>query len=267
MKFNKLDVTDLPKIKDLQPEGWTDITPEFEFYLKSNFCNPIKIEVDGRMVGVGVSIVYEKTAWLAHIIVDSSFRNRGVGSKIVEELMNNLRSESITTYSLIATEIGQPVYVRAGFRFVSNYVFMKREKPWINYPVSSKIVNFHEDYRSTFYDLDKQITGENRIPLLNEFIKTSLLFIDKNEVLGYFMPDLKEGLIYAETDEAGLELMKLKYSKVDKAVLPSENIVGVEFLKNNGFFETSTKGTRMILGKDLDWKPTKMYSRIGGNFG
>ncbi|WP_041620190.1 hypothetical protein [Paludibacter propionicigenes] len=77
---------------------------------------------------------------------------------------------------------------------------------------------------------------------------------------------MKEGLIFAINDEAGLELMKLKYSRTDKAVLPSENIGGREFLLNNGFVEASI-GTRMIMGKDIDYKLDRMYSRIGGNFG
>lgn len=78
---------------------------------------------------------------------------------------------------------------------------------------------------------------------------------------------MKEGLIFADTDEAGIELMKTKYAKADKAVLPSENISGIEFLKQNGFVEAETKGTRMILGKEVDWKPKKIFSRIAGNVG
>jgi len=85
-------------------------------------------------------------------------------------------------------------------------------------------------------------------------------------VLGYYIPDLKEGLIVADTIHAGLELMKLKYSRVDKAVLPSGNIDGCEFLQQHGFIQTKI-GTRMVYGKNADWKPTMMFSRIGGNLG
>ncbi len=63
---------------------------------------------------------------------------------------------------------------------------------------------------------------------------------------------MEEGLILADTIEDGIELMKVKYSKIDKAVISSENTAGIEFLKQNGFVEIQTKGTRMILGKDVD---------------
>jgi hypothetical protein len=83
----------------------------------------------------------------------------------------------------------------------------------------------------------------------------------------YYLPNLGEGAIYADSAEAGIELMKLKYSTVDKAVIPAENNIGVEFLQQNGFIKTDSIGKRMILGKDIDWKPECFYSRIGGNYG
>jgi len=61
--------------------------------------------------------------------------------------------------------------------------------------------------------------------------------------------------------------MKTKYSKADKAVIPSENQIGIDFLKKNGFILSETKGKRMILGKNIDWKPECIFSRIGGNYG
>ncbi len=38
-------------------------------------------------------------------------------------------------------------------------------------------------------------------------------------------------------------------------------------LKQKGFVKTETKGTRIIPGKEIYWKPENIYSRIGGNFG
>jgi hypothetical protein len=70
-----------------------------------------------------------------------------------------------------------------------------------------------------------------------------------------------------ETTEAGRELMRFKYSTVDKATIPGENQAGIEFIKEFGFVETNTTGKRMILGKNIAWKPEMFYSRIGGNFG
>ena len=266
MEFEKITLNDLPEIRTLQPEDWGDIIPDMEFYLRYPFCNPIKATFDGRIVGIGTTIIFDHTAWLAHIIVGTSFRNKGYGGELVHYLLEKVQQDSIETILLIATDLGKPVYVKAGFNIVCEYLFFKREKPWTNYPVSDNIVMFQEEYRIKIYELDKKMSGENRIPLLTDYLKSSILYVDHGSVVGYFIPDLKEGLIVADSIHAGLELMNLKYSKVDKAVLPSGNIAGCDFLRQRGFIQTKI-GTRMVYGKNTDWKPTMLYSRIGGNLG
>lgn len=266
MTLKPIVFKDLEEIRNLQPENWSDIIPDIEFYLKSTFCNPIKATIDNKIVGTGTLIIFENTCWIAHIIVDSNFRNKGIGSQIVIELLKKVKDESIETCSLIATDLGKPVYLKAGFRIETEYIFLKREKQWTDCSVSKNVIPFEEKYRTAIYELDKVISGENREILLKLYLENSMLYVENENVGGYYLPDLKEGLIFADTNEAGLELMKLKYSTVDKAVIPFENVKGLEFLKQKGFIETSI-GTRMVLGKSLNWDFSKMYSRIGGNFG
>jgi hypothetical protein len=160
-----------------------------------------------------------------------------------------------------------PVYKKAGFRIVTEYIFLKREKPWGEFPVCENIVPFKDEYYPMIIKLDQLISGENREKLIKEYLDNSIIYVENNEIKGYYLTDLGEGLIFADTDKAGLELMKIKYSGIDKAVLPYDNVAGIEFLKRNGFAETDTKGTRMILGKNINWKPDKIFSRIGGNYG
>jgi GNAT superfamily N-acetyltransferase len=267
MQFQPITYSDLEEIKRLQPEGWADIIPDFEYYIKSDFCYPIKTTIDNKIAGVGVSIVFENTGWLAHIIVDPANRKQGIGFRIVEELLRNLQSKPIDSCLLLATELGQPVYTKSGFRVVTEYAYFKRDKPWAEKPVSKNIVGFSEEYRSQVYELDKAISGENRQRLLADRLETSSVYLNDGKIDGIYIPKLKEGLIFAYSDEAGIELMKMKYAKADKAVLPSDNITGIGFLKQNGFTEADTKGNRMVLGKDVDWQPEKIYSRIAGNFG
>jgi hypothetical protein len=116
-------------------------------------------------------------------------------------------------------------------------------------------------------ELDNKISDENRGSLLFDNLSTSKVYIQKNSVQGVYIPDLGEGLVIADTIFAGLELMKDKYSEIDKAVLPAENHAGNSFLEQNGFVKIPTKGTRMIYGEYCRWKPDKIFSRIGGNLG
>jgi GNAT superfamily N-acetyltransferase len=267
MQFDPITYKDLEEIRNLQPDGWPDITNSFDFYIRSEFCYPIKVVIEDKIIGIGNSIIFIDTAWIAHIIVDPEYRNKGVGSQIVYKLLNDIKAKSINTVLLIATELGEPVYKKAGFRNLSDYVYFKRAKPWIDKAISDKICPYKADYYSDLVQLDKEISGEERVSLIEKYIDKSYVFIDNNDLHGFYIPTLGEGPIFARTDNVGLELMKMKYSKIDKAVLPCENKIGIEFLSQHGFESDGVKGKRMILGKKIDWQPARFYSRIGGNFG
>ncbi|MBN1791330.1 MAG: GNAT family N-acetyltransferase [Bacteroidales bacterium] len=267
MKFLPITSYDLDEIKHLQPEDWSDIIPDMEFYIRSGFCRTVKACVDNRIAGIGVMIVYDNTAWLAHIIVDASFRNRGIGLGIVSELLQGLRDYPVTTCMLTATELGKPVYVKAGFRTVSEYIFMNREKSGLDYPVAPNIVEYNAQHRAQILQMDRRVSAENRERLLITHLEGSQVYLKNGIVQGYFIPGLKEGPVIAENPEAGMELLKVKFTQAERIVLPSENITGIEFLKQNGYAETPIKGTRMVLGENLTWQPEMIFSRIGGNFG
>lgn len=251
----------------MQPEGWTDIIPDFEFYVKSKFCIPIKVIIKNQIVGVGVSILYHRTCWLAHIIVDEDYRNRGIGSRITEALLNHPGCNSVDTFLLFATELGFPIYKKAGFRSVTEYTFLERDKPWGDFQLSPAIKPYENSYHSKVMELDHRISGEERSNLLSGFLQNTVVCFNNNTIEGFFMPELREGLIIADTTVAGLELMKMKYSSSDQAAIPEENKKGIEYLLRNGFVRTIKKVTRMVRGKEIKWIPQKIYSRIGGNFG
>jgi GNAT superfamily N-acetyltransferase len=267
MPIEPVTLNDMKSLGRLQPEGWSDILPDLAFYISSDFCNPIKMTVESNLAGIGASIQFDDTAWLAHIIVDPGFRNRGIGYQIVDRLLQDLDKSGFRTCLLTATELGKPVYIRAGFREVAEYIFLNRDKPWQEVPVSADIVDFREEFRTQLYKMDCQATGENREKLLAPFLTKARLYVRNHRMMGYLIPGLREGLIIAENEEAGFALMNIKFSTADKAALPEDNKAAVDFLLERGFADAGKKGTRMIRGEDISWKPRMIFSRIGGNVG
>ncbi len=267
MIFQEVTQNDIRDIKHLQPDGWPDIVPEFESYIQNRHCYPLKATIGNRIACLGSLMVFGKTGWLAHIIVDKDLRNRGIGTQITERLISDGTRKSVTTLLLIATEMGFPVYEKLGFRIVSEYLYYKREEPWQDFLLSPNIYPYEKSMDRAIFQLDREISGEDRRPILAECLGSSLVYLTENALEGIFMPDLGEGLIIARTPEAGLELMKVKYAKADSAVLPEQNQAGRDFLEQNGFTITAKKRTRMILGKDINWIPENIFSRIGGNYG
>ncbi len=258
---------DLPDVPSLQPSDWSDIVPDFSFYLRSGFCHPYKAVQGAGMVGVGTLSVFEHTGWLAHVIVHPRFRNRGIGSRIVSELLSLSRGLEVETVLLAATAMGRPVYRKAGFRTVGRYHFLAREKPWRKRPLSPPIVSLGPAHHPAVLALDRLISGESRAPLLSGFWEDGLAYLSGGEVQGVYLPRLKEGYIGAAQETAGLALMEVKYAWCDGAVVPEKNRAAFRFLKKNGFAETGRVAYRMALGRNVAWKPEHLFGRIGGNFG
>ena len=267
MKFDSVTYSDLNEIRKLQPEGWPDIVSDFKFYLDTDFCLPLKTELGNRIAGIGAAILLGYSAWIAHIIVDKDFRNKGIGYSIMEALMNMLKGFSLRSYMLIATEIGKSLYEKAGFKVVSDYVYFRREVSWNDPIISEQVRPYDSAFSADILELDRNISGEDRCVFLRDQLMGSKIYIQNNSLAGVYVPDLGEGLIIADTKDAGLELMKIKYAMSDKAVLPEENKAGISFLEQNGFIRTQVKGTRMVYGEDVRWKPDRVFSRIGGNVG
>ena len=267
MQCDKLTYSEIDRIRYLQPEGWSDITDAFRFYCSSDFCSPIKIALGTEIVGIGNSIMFEKTAWLAHIIVSKDYRKQGIGFRIVDSLLSDIKARGIETALLLATELGEPVYLKSGFRKVSDYSFFERETVKVVKHYTNKIQLYKEDYYNEMIRLDTYISGENREKLLKDYLSESIVYISNSSIKGFYIPNLGEGPVYALTEDAGKELMRFKYSTINKAAIPGENKAGIDFLKELGFAGTNTVGKRMISGHDIEWKPEMIYSRIGGKLG
>ena len=258
---------DIDALLPLQPEGWPDIRDEYRGYLENHFCFPIKVVHENQIVGVGVLIHFGKTAWLGHIIVDPEKRNMGLGRLIVNQLLDLAEEKGIQSISLVATDLGYPVYLKTGFVLQTRYLFFRREKSGQikrqEYPHVRPAQAGDEKH---ILELDRQISGEDRTVLIGRFVKNAWVCEENGSVQGYFLPGLGEGLIMAVDDRAGLELMAHKHQGVDTAVLPADNTDGIRFLENSGFKQHAT-ARRMVAGEPFPYSPDKIYSRIGGNFG
>lgn len=262
-----LTVLDLPYIGHLQPKGWEDIHEKIILYCLQSFCIPIKVVANEHIVGIGNLVLYNSSAWLSHIIVDEAYRGQGVGLHIVEYLIRLADEKEVPSINLIATDLGEPVYRKVGFQSVGSYLFLRKIRDWPPMKISNQVTIGTKDHQQQIIQLDKEITGENRLELIQEHINASIVFEYDGAIEGYYLPFLGQGCIYAKTERAGLELMKLKYSSVDNAVIPEANSVGIDFLIENGFEIQDTTAIRMVLGEETAWQPRQIFSRVGGNYG
>jgi GNAT superfamily N-acetyltransferase len=258
-------VEDLTLLQDIQPEGWKPIAPVFQFYLQSSFCFPIRFSIDGNLAGVGSIIFHGETAWLAHIIVSPSHRNKGLGTHITKALIDHAERRQCKTISLLATTLGEPVYAKLGFIKELDYLFLQHPKP--EHVLSQSIHSYTTPHREQLLKLDLEVSGEDRKELLNPHLKNSRTISVDGQLAGFYIPTLGEGLVVAEDSKTGLTLLSERLTvEKNRIAVPSQNKSAIDFLLAQGYSEFS-KGSRMYLGDKLAWQPSKLYSRIGGNLG
>ena len=266
MTILPLKYGDISLIKDLQPAGWYNIFPIIEYYTRSSFCFPIKITIDKKIVGIGTGIIHNDVAWLAHIIVHPDNRKQGLGKLITETLVESLHSKDIETIYLIATDLGAPVYEKAGFETETEYLFYKDIKADPGWLPSENIIPYTNELKTQIASLDKQVSGENRMNHVEEHLDGSYVFQRGNIVEGFYLPTFGEGLITSVTPSAGIELMKYRFGTKDSVVFPQDNLAAAKFMEDNKD-ASFKKAKRMRLGKERRWGPAHIYGRIGGNLG
>ena len=269
MNIQPLNPADLNAANQLKPEGWGDILDSLTFYSHSPFCFPMKVMIEDRIAGIGTSIVHGNSAWLAHIIVHPDFRKQGIGHFITQTLVDRLHQQRIETIYLIATDLGEPVYRKLGFTTEAEYAFFKGvslKSGRLNAPLSDSVFNYTVEFKKQVLNLDREHSGEERLKLLEPHLENGLVYLNGSVAEGFYLRTLGEGMIIASTQEAGIDLLKLRFRTNEIAAFPVDNLSAVSFMQTHDFSSFKT-AKRMRLGIKRKWNPEANFNRIGGNLG
>lgn len=267
MQMTALQPADFDKLADIQPIEWYDPIPIHAFYFQASYCFAFKMEVNGQPIGVGTVIYHKEVAWLAHILVHKDHQRKGLGKAITSYLVDHALSKGINCIYLIATDMGAPVYSKLGFKVETEYIIYKDIELNLGHEVSKNIHPYTKQYKAEIFALDQSVTGECRIDSLCLNLNTGYVYLNNNKVIGFYLPNLGDGLIIASNEEAGqaLMLMRLK-GEHTTAIFPKDNKNAIGFMevlkvKPSGFMK------RMVYGIPRQVHYNKIYNRIGGNFG
>lgn len=267
--IQELKSGDLKYISPLTPEGWYDVTFVYEMHLNQDYFFPIKLVVENKLVGVAELVINGKNGWLGNIIVSKDFRNQGFGKKLTERLVEIAKAKNCESIYLLATPLGKPVYQKLGFQENGKYLFYKKGE--VNFPQgkNESIIPFEEKYRKEIFDLDKKAMGEDRSKILALHLTQSFVYKnpEENNIVGFFIPTLGDGVIICNNTFAGFEFIKKREGfGMERIIVPEESTETIEFLIQNKY-TYFREATFMYLGKTKKWNPKMVYSRIGGYLG
>ena len=265
-KIHSGDLNDIASTNELQPFGWSDIAKNFEHYVSADFCFPLKVVIDGKIVGIGATIIHGDVAWLAHIIVHANHRNKGIGKYITQALIASREAKKCTTFYLCATDLGTPVYQRLGFVTEAEYLFFANVTIDTGRDVPKNIVSFREDLRMQLVALDRKASGEDRMRTLENHLPNGYVYLNKSVVTGFYLPTYGDGLIVAKSSVGGLELMKFRLRTNRTAAFPADNLIALAFMLQNEH-SVIKKEKRMRLGVNRALNLSYIYNRSAGKTG
>ena len=266
MAITRLDTSDLDRLSELQPPNWRDIRPSFEKYLASPHCHPFKFSTGKTIIGVGASILFGNTGWMAHIIVRKRDRRKGVGSALVSHLVSALRQRKCQTISLVASEEGRHLYQRHGFENQMTYVVFARGAVARNCDLPNHVRQARPMDLGAMRSLDQETSGENRSRLFPDLLCDTWLFENADGIVGFFAPYIGEGVVLARTTDAGLALLEVKKRYGSLGALPIVNDEGRQWYEENGYVRLRV-AHRMHLGPSFSWRPEQIFARVGGHVG
>jgi GNAT superfamily N-acetyltransferase len=161
-----LTVADLPLgLRLSRQAGWNQLEADWRRFLELQPDGCFVAGWDGIPVGTTTTCIFGQVAWIAMVLVDESFRGRGLGKALLERALEFLDRAGVDTVRLDATPLGQPLYERLGFREqyrLARYVGTPSPGPAVNGVERAR----PEDW-AALASLDAEVTGTDRRRLLH----------------------------------------------------------------------------------------------------
>ena len=265
--IRKIEREELKLIRDFPPADWRiDLEKVYGRHYYQDYFYPIITIIDSEIAGTGIAVINDNATWLGTIIVKENYRNIGLGTAITNHLINYSKLKGKDTILLAASKSGLPVYKKLGFAADLDYLFFKTDTPIESIPDDRYISKINKNDFPEIFKLDLAISGEGREKLLTRSLKTGYKY--KNRSLrGYYLPDFGTGLIIADSEISGLELLKFRLSLDPSPIcLPGTNEAATGYLISIGYYQY-LKTPRMFLNKNVLWQSDKVYSRGCGYLG
>jgi len=267
VEWRRLELRDIPDLADFAPPEWR---MALDAVLLQNigrgyFLGRVATTASG-IIAVGQGMVTGRTGWLGNIIVRPDSRRQGLGSRMTRDLMDALRERGCSSLLLVASESGEPIYRKLGFRQTEEYVFL--DVPPLAALEDAAVRRLTAADRDGVLRLDVEATGESRAELLTPHLASGWGHRGGEGALeGFFLPSLGAGLVVAESERAGEALLSFKHALFPgPAVVPAGNAAALRLLLAHGATETR-RAPRMVLGEEAEWRPERVFARASGYCG
>ena len=269
--LRKLTLDDVPAAIALSTEaGWNQTEDDWRTLIELSPEGCLAIEADGAIVASATLLCYGRhLAWVGMVLTRIKYRGRGFARRLLDETLALADQMGIESVKLDATDQGQPLYEKLGFR---------AEQPVERWWRAGSGQSTHPDdvsasgLASNWQAADARAFGVDRSPLLTKLaqrqapltLADSYLLMRPGREIAY----LGSGVCNSPADARNLFERALETSSAGGWYwdLMTENTHAVSLAKDLGF-APKRHLLRMVRGKDLRGQEEAVYALAGFELG
>jgi GNAT superfamily N-acetyltransferase len=261
---------DVPAAMELSTQaGWNQTPEDWRTLIQLDSKGCFGVEVEDRLVATTTLLCYGRAlAWVGMVLTRIEWRGRGFAQNLLATALARADQLGIATVKLDATDQGQPVYEKLGFR---------REQPierWFREGLfqTSEQTASEKTLKPACLDLDSEAFGTDRAHLVRELGKRSTissttgayLFSRPGRVSDYIGPCI------AKNRDAAKKLIEARIRDSSARTwfwdIISRNQDAVSLAQELGF-KPQRRLLRMVRGKELSGNDSLIYAIAGFELG
>jgi ribosomal protein S18 acetylase RimI-like enzyme len=188
--YRAMSLADIPAGLALcRAAGWNQTYDDWALFLKLSpeGCR-VAVDDEGQVRGTVATLRYEDHfSWIGMVLVDPAMQRRGIGIQLLRESLYTLSEED--TIKLDATPDGRKIYVQLDF--MDEYRISRVQVRQLSQATSlpSDVRPVKPDDMPQLVDLDRQVFGANRKPVLEDVLRRApqyaFLEEDQHGLKGY----------------------------------------------------------------------------------
>ena len=284
MRLRTMTEQDIPAGLELNTlSGWNQTTADWKRFLDYSPGGCFVMECDGKVVGTATTISYEgRFAWIGMVLVNSEFRNLGIGTQLLERAIEHLAKSKNQTMKLDATPQGKPLYKKLGF--VEEYEIerwiLKKPQGLLRLLNNKTFPSPTPAQLKEIFAKDKKFFGADRSFLLqslfDEFPEFAVASWKRNTPVSYcfgrrglFADHLGPWMARSSADAGTILGGFIAQSSRDTVIVDclKSNTTASEIIKAHGF-SFSRQLTRMFRGSNSHpGQPNSLCAILGPEFG
>jgi ribosomal protein S18 acetylase RimI-like enzyme len=240
-------------------------------YLAMRAVATFVAELDGEPVGMVVGNDYGSSAYLAQMAVDPPLHRRGIGTALMDALMNWAEMRGFESIELDATPMGAPLYARYGFVTTSDTLVYHAPTQDGDRFHPAGVRSLAAGDRGALFAADKRAFGADRsdvLRLLLDANHTSVVVSGASGAVDGFAiaqprVELLGPVIAADAECAGalVDAARAMLPAAHRLSVPSDNPAALALVAARGYRHARSL-EHMVRGAPPPGKRRNLYARI-----